>query len=180
MTCPEPGGRLQHFARPPGTRIVNLTPLGRDVRRFARQALGPVVARYGYGFQDGGCLSFAAALVEWSQGEISLGAVFSDARGNQAQHLFAGRSGFCIDSDGVATEFEMIAKLDRFEAPRGHSIDAYYGAAAERVIPFEPQLVTWLASAMRSRLGAAADRLLELDEIWPNAPTADAPGQRHP
>ena len=108
---------LQEFGEPGGPAIRNRTKIGRDLQAACRAMLARFVPECGCGFQDGGCLTLATALRAWSGGALEIRAAYRIGRRRHADHMYASADGLCLDSDGVATEAEMVAKLDRFERP---------------------------------------------------------------
>jgi hypothetical protein len=79
-------------------------------RQFKKALYEPVISLYHYngcGFFDGGCLLLADALVQWSDGEMKLGAIdrVSNKRESGGDHWFvsmnvAGRT-FLLDANGL-------------------------------------------------------------------------------
>ena len=103
--------RLQHIH---GWAVINSTPLGRKIQDVARKTQPGLIKREGYGWSDGGCWTFAAALVHWSNSELGYARIVSP-RGH-ADHIVAHyRETIFIDADGLATGSELLEKWRRLE-----------------------------------------------------------------
>jgi hypothetical protein len=84
--------------------------IGAENRRFKKSLYEPVISLYHYngcGFFDGGCLLLADALVQWSDGDLKLGAIdrVSNKSESGGDHWFvsmdvAGKR-FLLDANGL-------------------------------------------------------------------------------
>ena len=104
-------GRLQDIR---DRSVINRTPLGRDIQRIARETQLGLIRRRGFGWSDGGCWTFAAALARWSCGQLALAQVVSP-RG-YTDHIVAHYHGLLyLDADGLATGPDLLDKWRRLE-----------------------------------------------------------------
>jgi hypothetical protein len=72
-----------------------------------------LLARYGCGWNDGGCRIAAEGLARWlGQGRVIWALL--DSRG-RAQHLVLRIGRWYLDADGVSSEAELIARWAKFE-----------------------------------------------------------------
>lgn len=149
------------FQRIRGPTVINSIPFGRAVRSLAHDLVWQFSDTADFGFQDGGCHMFAAALKDWSGGGLELAAVYCPARGRQAQHVVARFGGtIFIDSDGAGSREDLLDKMVKFEKLVGATVGDY-DPASETVIPFNASLVEWLTKRMRRRFGAFDPSVLE-------------------
>lgn len=98
--------------------VINHTPLGRDIQRIARETQPGLIRRRGFGWSDGGCWTFAAALARWSGGQLALAQVVSPAGVHRGytDHIVAHYQGLLyLDADGLATGPELLDKWRRLE-----------------------------------------------------------------
>ena len=148
--------RLQSFT---GGTVRNRHPFGRQLRRFAVAELAWFVDAAGSGFQDGGCLMFAAALQAWSADRLSLAALRHPGRGGQAQHVVArmpsAGGDMFLDSDGVGTGHDLLAKMDAFEGRAGWMLGSY-SPECERAIPFNPLHVARVQASLQAAFGPSS------------------------
>lgn len=98
--------------------VINHTALGRDIQRIARETQSGLIRRRGFGWSDGGCWTFAAALARWSGGQLALAQVVSPAGVHRGytDHIVAHYQGLLyLDADGLATGPELLDKWRRLE-----------------------------------------------------------------
>lgn len=159
-----------HIQRFRGHTVLNSHPFGRALQSFGRTRIAPFAEVTQFGFQDGGCLMFAMALRDWSEGNLKLSAVYSSTRGLQAQHVVATLAGdvpLYLDSDGVGTEYDILAKGERFDWLEGGYVDAYC-EIGESTIPRDDSLIADLALRLGRRFGPFNSDLFATFE-WPSA-----------
>jgi hypothetical protein len=140
------------MASDPDTTVIT----GPSLRRFARDTLAYTLPAYGHGYQDGGCLTFAQAMIDWSGGAFLMAAVERSDRPGRVQHVVAVYGAKHLDSDGVFSDQEMLQKMVRCEGlPAGlvkmvpMRFETYKGS-----IPFYPELRDHLVQCLTARFGA--------------------------
>lgn len=106
-------------------RVINRSDLGQEIQRASALLEGHFVEKYGFGFQDGGCLMFACAAARWvkvksgNQNEaVSLWGLHVNGCPS-ATHVVAKLGDHFIDSDGLATESDLFEKLSSLELVSG-------------------------------------------------------------
>jgi len=135
----------------PSGLLRNHTPFGKKLRFVGRLLLPDHLRIYDFGFQDGGCAMFAQALVQWSNGRLTLGSYVLPGRG--VQHVVAREGDVVLDSDGLSTRDEGATKLAVQEMCPGCTwIDGFDPGASPR-IPWSPRYSNDLADHVKRLLG---------------------------
>lgn len=134
--------------RPPGP---NPTAFGSKLRLFCRKQLDHVVPTYDHGFQDGGCLTLAVALKDWSAEQLELRSLYVIGLPRRPQHIVAWSAGACLDSDGAYPEHSLITKFDYLERQR-HRLGTFRVDQPHN-IPFYPELRDRLVRGLTRRFG---------------------------
>lgn len=150
-----------HIQRIRGRRVINQTLVGRSLQQVARKLGGDFAKAAGYGFQDGGCLIFASALCNWSRGTLELAAIHRVGHSGQAQHVVA-RFGTALflDSDGVATEEDILRKMREVEHLRD-PVAGDYDEGSRGEIPINTALISVLERELLNRLGTFERSMLD-------------------
>lgn len=103
--------------------IINHSEIGKRLQSAALNILEDFLTRYDFGFQDGGCYIFALGLQKWSQNNLTLRAVRSTEYPQRIQHVVACYNDlFYLDSDGLASDSDMVSKMDVFSSLKDHYI----------------------------------------------------------
>lgn len=158
--------------------LSNSLPFGKELRSAARAMLNDFVPLQDCGFQDGGCLMFATALRDWSGDVLELAAVYRADRPGRAQHVVARfGEGLFLDSDGAATEADLLAKMNRLEGLPDPYVGEWSTAANQEEIPFDASAVDMLRLRLEQHLGRFdVTRLLPFEQAPP--PAVGYPGPR--
>jgi len=153
-------------------RIRNLLPFGIELQRFAREHVGAFSEKTEFGFQDGGCLMFAASLRIWSNESLNLAAIYENLKPLQAQHVTAvfgevgNKMSLYLDSDGAGTAEDLLEKMRILEGLTDMWVDAY-SMNNETIIPYRSDLVEDLVKRLHRRFGTFAPDRLGLAPIAP-------------
>lgn len=153
-------------------RIRNLLPFGIELQRFARTHVGDFSEKTEFGFQDGGCLMFAASLRIWSNESLGLGAIYGIHKPLQAQHVAAlfgevsNKMSLYLDSDGVGTAEDLLEKMHILEGLTDMWVDTY-SMDNETIIPYRSDLVEDLVNRLHKCFGTFAPERLGLAPIAP-------------
>jgi len=133
-------------------RVRNLHPFGTLLAATARRLLPDFLERREHGFQDGGCAIMARALAIWSQGRMTLGSITLASDPVRVQHVVAIADGVLLDSDGVATERDMILKMERIEMRPGCILAPGFEPTRTPGIPWDETESSHLADGLHSML----------------------------
>lgn len=151
--------------------VINYTSLGCEIQRIARKTQPDLIRRRGFGWSDGGCWTFAAALAHWSGDQLALARIVS-SRGH-TDHIVAHYHGLLyLDADGLATGPGLLDKWRRLEGVGRQSYTLEPFADPEKVdmngILFVRAEMLGLAQHLRQVLGdfdvstkSVLDRFLE-------------------
>ena len=152
--------RLQRIRQ---RRILNTSVFGRTLQSFARSHTAQFSAQTGYEFHNGGCLMFATALQDWSDGQLCLRAFIRAAEHPFIYHVAAAydvQIKICLDCDGLGTEddvFEKYRRLDLLDDLRSYDVKMPKVIPVSGDIggiPYDDALVANLTQQMRLTLGA--------------------------
>lgn len=161
LSLPEPVGIVLT-----GTgREVDLSVWIEHIEKAKEEIYGWFVDVAEYGFQDGGCWIFAAALKKWSGDRLALYAVAHVDDHTRVEHVVASQDGFVLlDSDGIFSREEMITKV-LFDmgtrsgyGPDDLAVDPF---VSDTLIPYDQGLVDAVAQDL--------DRLLPSFEAFADA-----------
>lgn len=129
------------------------TSFGREFAKACREIVGPFSERTGRTFMHGGCAMLADAVTIWSEGRLHpVGVRYYD----YVDHIVSSDGRSFLDCDGRFDRKGFSRKSFVLDGDMNVVIERHPWNPADDIIARNPEVSTWLAKELGSRLRSAS------------------------